>query len=118
MRQALNQVVSTGSDAIVSSAKARGVPVVTSKQMLTWLDGRNGSSFGSFAWSAGTLGFTVTTGSAARNIQAMLPAQNRGLALSALTLAGVPISYTLESIKGISYAVFSAAPGRYQATYR
>ena len=113
-----DQVVSTGSDAIVSSAKARGVPVVTSKQMLTWLDGRNGSSFGSFAWSAGTLGFTVTTGSAARNIQAMLPAQNRGLALSALTLAGVPISYTLESIKGISYAVFSAAPGRYQATYR
>ena len=39
-------------DAIVASAKARGVPVVSAKQMLTWLDGRNGSSFGSIAWSA------------------------------------------------------------------
>ena len=113
-----DQVVSSGSDAIVSSAKARGVPVVTSKQMLTWLDGRNGSSFGSFSWSAGTLRFTVSTSSAARNIQAMLPAQNQGLALSTLTHSGVPISYTVESIKGISYAVFSAAAGDYQATYR
>ena len=36
-----------GSDAIVASAQARGVPVVSARQMLTWLDGRNGSSFGS-----------------------------------------------------------------------
>jgi len=35
----------TWSTAIVNSAKARGIPVVSSKQMLTWLDGRNGSSF-------------------------------------------------------------------------
>ena len=113
-----DQVASAGSDAIVSSAKARGVPVVTSKQMLTWLDGRNSSSFGSFTWSAGTLSFTVATNSAARNLHAMLPMQNQGLALSALSLAGVPVSYTVESIKGISYAVFSAAAGSYQATYR
>ena len=37
---------SRGSNAIVASAQARGVPVVSAKQMLTWLDGRNGSSFG------------------------------------------------------------------------
>ena len=36
-----------GSDAIVASAQARGVPVVSAQQMLDWLDGRNGSSFGS-----------------------------------------------------------------------
>ena len=35
------------SDAAVNSAIARGVPVVSAKQMLDWLDGRNGSSFGS-----------------------------------------------------------------------
>ena len=29
-----------GSNAIVTSALARGVPVVSAKQMLTWLDGR------------------------------------------------------------------------------
>ena len=36
---------SIGSDAIVASAQSRGVPVVSARQMLTWLDGRNGSSF-------------------------------------------------------------------------
>ena len=44
-----------GSDAIVASAQARGVPVVSARQMLAWLDGRNGSSFGSLTWSGNTL---------------------------------------------------------------
>ena len=37
------------SDAAVSSAIAHGILVVSAKQMLDWLDGRNGSSFGSIA---------------------------------------------------------------------
>ena len=40
-----DQVAHAGSDAIVASAQARGVPIVSSKQMLTWLDGRNSSTF-------------------------------------------------------------------------
>ena len=35
-----------GADAIVASAQTRGVPVVSARQMLDWLDGRNGSAFG------------------------------------------------------------------------
>ena len=31
-------------DALIASAKARGVPIVSGKQMLDWIDGRNGSS--------------------------------------------------------------------------
>ncbi len=38
------------SDAAVNSAITRGIPVVSAKQMLDWLDGRNGSSFGSVAF--------------------------------------------------------------------
>ena len=34
------------SNAVIASAPARGVPIVSSKQMLDWLDGRNSSSFG------------------------------------------------------------------------
>ena len=30
-------------DAVVTSALARGVPIVSAEQMLTWLDGRNAS---------------------------------------------------------------------------
>ncbi len=38
-------------DALIASAQARGVPVISARQMLKWLDGRNGSSFGSIAWN-------------------------------------------------------------------
>ena len=41
------------SDAVVASALARDVPIITSRQMLEWLDGRNGSSFGSISWDDG-----------------------------------------------------------------
>ena len=46
-------------DALIASAKARGVPIVSGKQMLDWIDGRNGSSYGSITWNANTLSFTV-----------------------------------------------------------
>ena len=48
-----------GAIAIVDSAQARGVPVITARQLLEWLDGRNGSSFGAISWSGSTLAFTV-----------------------------------------------------------
>ena len=42
-------------DSLISSAQARGVPLVSGKQMVTWLDGRNASSFTNVSWSANTL---------------------------------------------------------------
>ena len=53
--------------AVVSSAQAHSVPIVTATQMLTWLDGRNGSSFGSLSWSGNNLSFTIVVGTGARN---------------------------------------------------
>ena len=113
-----DRVASPGSDTIVAEAQARGVPIVSAKQMLTWLDGRNGSSFSTFSFSSNTLGFTISTAAGARNIQAMVPAQFRGLALSGLTRGGSSVTYTLQTIKGVSYAIFNAAAGNYLATYR
>ena len=48
-------------DVVVSEAQERGVPVVSSAQMLDWLDGRNGSSFDDIAYSGGQLSFSVVT---------------------------------------------------------
>ena len=36
---------------IITSAQARGVPIVSGRQMLEWLDGRNNSSFGGLTWN-------------------------------------------------------------------
>ena len=104
-------------DQIVSAALSRGVPVVSSKQMLEWLDGRNGSVFSSIAWSGNTLGFGITPASGSNGLQAMLPSRTPSGALSSITLNGAPVTYRLETIKGIEYAFFTAAAGTYQASY-
>ena len=73
----------------IASAQARGVPVVSGRQMLTWLDGRNASSFGSSGWNGSALSFTITPGAGANGLQAMLPfVASGGLQLSAITRGG------------------------------
>jgi hypothetical protein len=106
-----------GSDAIVASAQARGVPVVTARQMLTWLDGRNGSSFGAIAWSGNALSFTITAATGANGLRAMLPASSTAGTLASLTVNGNPVTFTAQTVKGIAYAVFPAVSGSYVATY-
>jgi hypothetical protein len=112
-----DSVQSDGADAIVASAQARGVPVVSALQMLTWLDGRNTSSFGSISWNGNILGFTITVGAGARNLQAMLPLSSSGGTLTALKLNGNAVAFSTQTIKGIAYAVFTGTAGSYQAVY-
>src|SRR4029077_16818164 len=81
-----NQSTST-----VLSAIAHNVPVVSAKQMLDWIDGRNGSAFGSLAWNPGTLTFTIAADPAANGLMAMLPARAKGGALLGLTRDGAPV---------------------------
>src|SRR5439155_1468762 len=80
-----------GSDAIVASARARGVPVISARQMLAWLDARNSSSFTGISWNAGTLSFTIMPGAGARNLRAMLPSSLGTLLLSNLSRNGSAI---------------------------
>ena len=107
----------TSADAIVNSAKARGVPVVTAKQMLTWLDGRNNSSFGSIAWSGNALSFTVNAATGSNGLRGMVPATAGGRALVSVTRGGGAVPTTRQTIKGVDYAFFDATGGNYVATY-
>ena len=90
---------------------------MSARQMLTWLDGRNGSSFGSVAWSLGTLSFTVAQASGAAGLQAMLPATAVTGPIISLKRSGVAVPYTLQTIKGLTYAVFNVQSGSYAAVY-
>ena len=109
--------ISPRSDAIVASAQAHGVPVVTSEQMLEWIDGRNGSSFKSMRWSRGVLSFTVAVAASARGLTALLPATSSAGPITAMTRNGVAVAVETEVIKGVQYAVFPAAAGSYAALY-
>jgi hypothetical protein len=110
---------SVGSNAIIASALSRQIPVISSKQMLTWLDARNNSSFGNMVWSNNQLTFTVTARSNANNLKAMLPMYSGTGQLISITKDGSSVAFTSQVIKGIQYAFFAVTPGisTYVATY-
>jgi hypothetical protein len=106
------------SDQLMASALARNVAIVSASQLLTWVDGRNGSSFGNVSYSGNTLTFSVAVGSGANGLTGMLPvAGPGGASLTSLTRGGSPVSYTTTTIKGQAYAMFAATAGSYTATY-
>jgi hypothetical protein len=106
-----------GADAIVAEAERRGVPVVSARQMLTWLDGRNGSSFGGLSFTSNQLQFSIQAGAGARGLQAMLPVAGPTGALSRVTRGGAVVATSARTVKGIDYVVFDAVAGDYVATY-
>jgi hypothetical protein len=105
------------SDGVLSSALSRSVPVVSSVQMLNWLDARNSSSFGSLAWTGNALTFAINPGNGANGLQAMVPAVSTAGTLTSITGPAGPVTFTLDIIKGVQYGFFSAAAGTYTATY-
>jgi hypothetical protein len=108
---------SNGSDTIIASARQRQIPVVSAKQMLTWLDGRNSSSFGDMSWAGNVLYFSIAVGEGANNLRAMLPLIAAGGQLTGLMVNGSPATYTTDTVKGMQYAFFPASNGSYVATY-
>jgi uncharacterized protein DUF4082/concanavalin A-like lectin/glucanase superfamily protein/galactose oxidase-like protein/Big-like domain-containing protein/purple acid phosphatase-like protein len=102
---------------LVADAQSRGVPIVTSAQMLSWLDGRNGSSFSNISYSGNTLTFGLTAHPTARGLRAMLPARSASGPLSKLMRDGQSVSWSRKTIKGVDYVMFNGASGNYTATY-
>jgi hypothetical protein len=118
MNMHTDRAESAGADAIVAAAQARDVPVITARQALAWVEGRDASSFGSFAWSGTRLGFSVAVAPGAEGLSGMLPAQSpAGGPLTSLTRDGVPVPVTGQTIKGVPYGFFDADSGRYEAQY-
>jgi hypothetical protein len=107
----------TGAEQIVAAAQARGVPVVSARQLLGWLDGRNESSFGGLSFDGSRLRFTLNHAGGARGLEAMVPAVGPGGRLQSLTRNGAPIAFSSRVVKGVEYAVFAAAQGEHVATY-
>ena len=105
------------SDQIVASAQARNVPVVTARQLLRWVDARNGSSFSSLSWAGSVVSFSISADPAANGLRALLPTASLAGGLVTLSRNGIPIVYSTEVIKGSEYAVFDALDGLYDGTY-
>ena len=61
--------------------------------------------------------FTTAVGTGANGLQTLLPTQGRSGSLTSVTCGGSPTTYTVQTIKGVQYAMFSAVTGTCQATY-
>jgi hypothetical protein len=108
---------SAGADALVASAQARNVPIISARQMLDWTDGRDRSSFASVVWNGNAVNFTVRPDPAANGLEVILPLQSRGGTLSSLKRGATVVPYTVKTIKGVDYASFTAVAGVHTATY-
>ena len=104
-------------DAVVASAQARSVPIVSAKQMLTWLDARNASSFGAIGFNAGVLSFSVTKDPQANGLEAMLPVRFGSGVLNTIRLGTTTVPFTTRVVKGVEYAFFTVNAGSYTASY-
>jgi hypothetical protein len=104
-------------DEIVGAAMSRGVPVISSRQLLDWLDGRNGSSFAPLGWRDGVFEFAVSAETRANGLIAMLPRHARGGTLESLSCGDGPIALDYRQIKGIEYAMFPVRSERCSARY-
>ncbi|WP_051244526.1 DUF4082 domain-containing protein [Azohydromonas australica] len=112
-----DQSITDEATAVVASAKARGVPVVSARQMLTWLDARNTSAFSAMSWSGSALSFNVSRSPAANGLQGMLPRRSGSNVLTGLTRGGSAVAFSVKVVKGVEYAFFNADSGSYVATY-
>lgn len=104
------------SDLIVESAKSRGIPVITARQMLSWLDARNASRINSLEWSGKVLKFSVTDARSAHGLIAMVPLVD-GKTVTKVVKDGKSLDFDVAEIKGIRYARFTAGDGNFKVIY-
>jgi len=69
------------------------------------------------SWDGATLRFYAVPATGSTGLQVMLPTQAGGLHLTTVSIGGSPVVYTVQTIKGVQYAVMPAGVGQYAATY-
>lgn len=106
------------SDAVVSASQDRGVPIVSARQMLTWLDARNSSWVELGDLRDGCLRFTVHAHPAARGLQLLVPAEvAAGAVPVAVRRDGQPIPLEVDTFKGLPHLRLAAVDGVYEVDY-
>jgi hypothetical protein len=113
-----DRAASAGAEAVVASAVAHGVPVISARQLLDWLDARNAASFRGTTWlDDTTLELGIDVPRRAPGLRAMLPIRP-GTAVSGISRGGTLLPFTTEVVDGVTYAVFAARPGTHRVTFR
>jgi hypothetical protein len=103
---------------VLNAAQARGIPLVSAAQVLSWIEARDASRYSQVKWDRSSLVFMISAPPAARYLVGTLPLLSRGRDLISLTFDGIDVPFTARRFKGLDYAFFAARPGAYRAKYR
>jgi hypothetical protein len=117
MNMHTDTAIHVGSNEIITAATARNIPVISAKQMLTWLDGRNSVKFSNMAWDNVAKKLSFDLSNTPNNLQAMVPFNSADGSLQQVTENGTPITFSTQTVKGIAYGFFPAGSKSYVATY-
>ena len=86
--------------------------------MLTWLDGRNASSFSDLIWNEGLLTFKVSIAPGAERASILLPMSFGSKKLVDVTCGKRTFPLNPEEIKGLMMTFFQAHEGECGARYK
>ncbi|WP_280948503.1 Ig-like domain-containing protein [Methylobacterium tarhaniae] len=104
-------------DRLVTAARERGVAMISSAQMLRWLDRREATRFEALAWNGHDLTFRARLEDGPERVTGMLPVSALSHRLAAITRGGQRVPFRIETIKGLDYALFELEAGSYAVLY-
>ena len=102
---------------LIAAAMARNIPMISPSQLAIWKDALSSSSFVNIASTPSKLTFTTQVAQGGEGMQAMIPLSTANGELTSITKNTTPVSYTSSTVKGVTYAIFDAQPGTYEALY-
>ncbi len=118
-----SDITSTWANALWAYCQTNGIPQWSGEMYLDFLMAREASTLDGFSWVVGapnsTLTFDFATPTADPDLTVMIPAEAAGATLIALERDTVPVTISIETIKGRDYAMLSMPGTTHQviATY-
>ncbi|MBJ6727092.1 type 1 glutamine amidotransferase family protein [Geomesophilobacter sediminis] len=104
-------------NAVIKSAQAHNVPVVSARQMLRWLQGKDGSTIHLTRKGANGLGVKIYAAPGSEGLTVMVPV-DKAWADVQISRQSHPVDFTMVVSKGIRYARFLASSGEYTVNFR
>jgi hypothetical protein len=108
---------SNGSDAVVAVARERGVPVISARQLLEWLDGREASRISGHEPIAGGVRFVIEPAPGSEGLHVVVPVP-RGLRATSVHRDGETVTFEPSLPVGPpGAALIPARAGRYEVRW-
>jgi hypothetical protein len=107
----------TSADSMMDYANSRGVPIWSADQLNDFLRARNQARTQNMSWNGTLLKFDFNALTPYNGLTLMIPAKAGGHSLVSLEIGSTSVPYTITTIKGYDYALFTAANGSYTASY-